>query len=89
MPVNLDDVPEDDLDAFVGDYSYKGLRNKTKELFPDMPEGSTQAARLLRMYARKKALAMRSRKGGLIQRAILYEEACQKIYDNLPEFARW
>ena len=40
-------------------------------------------------YARAKALAVDCRQMGSIARATRYEQACDAIYDRLPENLKW
>jgi hypothetical protein len=40
-------------------------------------------------YASNKATAMGLRADGQIERAQEYERICERIYQNLPEWARW
>jgi hypothetical protein len=83
---NLDAMHTDDLWEF-----WKTHQNgrKYRDLFPAGGTGSKRAAGDLACYASNKATAQGLRVKGDIQRAIVYEDICQRIYDRLPEFARW
>lgn len=43
----------------------------------------------LAQYAEGKALAMRWRRNGRIQQALLVEQACDALYQKLPQEWRW
>ncbi len=43
----------------------------------------------LKRYASAKAAAIEARLAGHIESALRYESACDRIYSNLPEYARW
>jgi len=85
--INLDGMYPDDLMAFW----YRASRGwaTARELFPDRPTGYVSATRDLANYASNKATAMRLREAGNIQAAFRYETIADRIYDSLPEFARW
>ena len=55
-------------------------------------EDMLEAARVLEMYSeyvRAKAFAIDYRCRGAIPHALQIEEECQKLYERLPEWARW
>lgn len=58
-------------------------------LFPDRPPRYVSVTQDLGSYASNKATAMRCRIEGNIQSAIVYETICNRIYENLPDWARW
>ena len=58
-------------------------------MFPNRPKGYVRATRNLAHYAYNKATAMRCRLKGDITAALMYEAICERIYNNLPEYARW
>ena len=60
-----------------------------REMFPTKPAGYVRAARDLGHYVSNKATAMRCRLAGQIQTAVAYEDICDRIYNQLPEYARW
>ena len=88
--INLDGFSESsDLWRFYSDA--RGVRPLTmaKTLFPSKPKGYLSATVNLRNYAANKATAMDCRKRGDIPTALNYEQICQRIYNELPAFARW
>ena len=52
-------------------------------------KGSRRTTGALANYAANKATAMRLRKQGFIANAMDYERICDRIYETLPESARW
>lgn len=84
--VNLDGEFEDDLDEFRVRHQ-KGRH--AAEIFPGKPKGYRRAVSELSLYAINKATAIRRRAAGDIPNARLYEDICESIYRDLPEFARW
>ena len=86
--MNLDGIDSDELWAL-----HQRLRQRlvaeTRKLFPDKPEGYVRAARTLKNYAANKATAMTLRAEGKIATAVTYEQICERLYGDLPEFARW
>lgn len=58
-------------------------------LFPRRPRRYVATTADLAHYAWNKQAAMRCRLAGEIARAIVYETICDRIYDRLPEYARW
>ena len=86
--MNLDGIDSDELWDL-----HKRLRQRlvaeARKLFPDKPEGYVRAARTLRNYAANKATAMTLRAEGKIATALTHERICQRLYGDLPEFARW
>ena len=90
-PINLDGVDKDDLLAFARQYSAP-QQGYTHILFPDQHTGfgpPTGVAHDLARYASNKARAMELRAAGDIQTAGIYERICERIYSNLPDYARW
>lgn len=86
---NLDCMTTADLYAFVEES--KGLRPRSlaRKLFPDHPKGLERATRDLHNYAWNKITAMACRGRGDVSTALHYEAICDRIYNKLPEFARW
>ena len=82
---NLDAMPAEDLKQFWfmhqkgGNARRVGLRGK----------GSRVATADLANYASNKATAIECRLRGDIQYATMYEDICERIYQNLPAVARW
>ena len=50
---------------------------------------TVNAARCMANYAANKAVAMKLRSSGSVQRALVYEEICDQLYKELPEGLRW
>ena len=92
--LNLDAMPHSELVEFAiavgggtacGHPSIKAAR----ALFPDRPKGYVVATGDLRAYAWNKATAMQCRLRGEIETALIYEGIGDRIYDRLPDWARW
>ncbi len=64
-------------------------RTMGRIMFPARPVGYVTTTKNLAHYAYNKATAMRCRARGDVVAAQGYEAICQRIYDRLPEFARW
>ena len=62
---------------------------KAAAIFPTRPTGYLEAAKALMTYAARKASAMEHRKDGNISKALRLEGECDKIYNNLPAYAKW
>ena len=62
---------------------------EARRLFPERPAGYVSATKNLGHYAANKATAMRCRLAGRPDSALQYEAICDRIYSDLPEFARW
>jgi len=86
------------LDAFVDaaelwefHNAARGLRPLTlaRTLFPSKQSGYVQATNQLKHYAANKATAMDCRKRGDVSTALHYEKIAERIYSELPTFARW
>lgn len=71
-----------------GGSSVRPLR-QAREMFPGRRKGIVRAMQDLRAYAANKATAMALRSDGEIQNALTYEGICERIYDDLPVWARW
>jgi len=90
--VNLDCCTTDpDVLWEIGRYIEKNPVKAARVLFKWRPEGYVRATRDLGRYAENKATAMRCRlPGGTgVVAAQGYELICDRIYDELPAFARW
>jgi hypothetical protein len=86
---NLDDVSDSaELFAFWNRYQHATKANRL-ELFGRTGKGTVTACRAVANYASNKATAMQCRKRGHIQTALQYENIADKIYNTLPEYARW
>jgi hypothetical protein len=55
----------------------------------ERPKGYTRAALQIREYAACAIAARMWRHGGQIAQAMKHEAECERIYQSLPEFARW
>lgn len=62
---------------------------RSSKLFPTRPPGYMAAERNLAHYACNKAVAMDCRERGDIQSAQLYEGIADRIYQQLPFYAKW
>jgi hypothetical protein len=86
--MNLDTMDFDELDAI-----WRGVmehpRKFALKLFPSKPPHYVKTANLLAIYASDRLLAMRYRAGGHIKDSLKVEEELEKLYDKLPEYARW
>lgn len=58
-------------------------------LFPDRPKRYVSVTQDLGRYACNKSCAMKLRLEGKIKNALAYEHACEILYENLPDWARW
>lgn len=86
---NLDSMTTDDLTTFARNYDRGNRRANAAELFPDHPTGRVNAMHDLVNYAWNTITARKCRERGEIYTALRYEAIAQRIYDNLPEWARW
>lgn len=83
---NLDAMEPDELMQFW----FKHQRGyKSRDLFPNGGQGTKRATADLANYASNKAVAMRHRQEGDITIALQYEGICDRIYKELPLWARW
>jgi hypothetical protein len=87
--MNLDAMSGDDLMAIWSKSNSVKPVSFARELFPTKPKGYVRATKDLGNYASNKATAMQCRLAGNIQTAIMYEDIADRIYDNLPEYAKW
>lgn len=86
---NLDGMTSEELMSFWKETNSVRPIKKARELFPDRQENYVRITKQLGNYAANKATAMRCRSEGRIQAALTYEGICDRIYGELPEFARW
>ena len=56
---------------------------------PDAPMGRLFVAKTIRAYCHNKATAMDCRSRGQIAVAQKYEAICERLYGELPQWARW
>lgn len=82
-------MPQDELTAFAVAIGH-GVRpiKQASQLFPDKPSGYVNATKLLRCYAWNKVTAMGLRLEGKIATATQYETICDRIYGELPDYAK-
>lgn len=85
--MNLDAMPANNLWALFNRLSHR-LIKEARKLFPEKPQGYVGAARTLKRYAASKATAMSLRATGNIAAALRYEAICERLYKELPDFAR-
>lgn len=83
---NLDAMSVEDLWAF---WSKHQRGRAYLALFPEGGKGTRKATGLLAAYACNKAVAMKCRLDGAIDRALVYEKICEDIYDRLGKEAQW
>lgn len=89
---NFDAMTPADLWQFWRDCGMSSVlvpRRIARAVFPDRPKGYVRTCKTLAHYACNKAVAMGLRTKGQIDRALVYEHVCDRIYDRLPEYARW
>ena len=88
---NFDAMSRSDLWAFwklCGMSS--GIRwTIARAIFPDRPKNYVRVASHLKNYACNKAVAMKCRIDGDINAALVYEGICDRIYNDLPTWAKW
>lgn len=83
---NLDCMTQDDMMNF---WMRHQRGRHAKELCPDGGKGSRTTTSDLACYASNKAAAMSCRLRGDITSALMYEDICDRIYAELPAWARW
>ena len=88
--VNLDAMSQSDLLAFTEQIGH-GVRPVTAALalFPGRSRGTVKATVKLHGYAWNKIAAMQCRGRGDIDTALMYEGICDRIYQALPDWARF
>ena len=86
--MNLDGIDKDELWHLHNLLRQHPLA-EARRWFPDRPRGYLRAARTLKHYAANKATAMGLRLAGKVADALQYEGICDRLYKQLPEFARW
>ena len=59
-----------------------------RQLFPNREKGYVRATKMLGCYASNKATAISCRLNGQIDSALMYEGICDRIYNELPDWAR-
>ncbi|WP_372395281.1 hypothetical protein ABMY26_06645 (plasmid) [Azospirillum sp. HJ39] len=90
---NLDAMTREELMEFWRKWQRDGSRKEAAAMLGcskgERPVGYIKAADNLANYACNKATAMGLRLEGKIQAAVDYESICDRIYQRLPEHARW
>jgi len=87
--LNFDSMSIDELWEFWKQSNSVRPIALARKLFPDAPKGYVRTAKDLGNYASNKATAMQLRLAGQINSALTYEKICDRIYDELPEYAKW
>jgi hypothetical protein len=85
---NLDALPSDELKHFFTRKPGR-LLDQARDLFPDLRVGYFIAYKQLLRYARSKHSAIELRSKGNIMMAQQMEEHMDRIYKQLPKWARW
>ena len=85
---NFDGMNREELSAWWKDHQ-RPTRTQAANVFPGRPRGYVRLVKDLANYACNKSVAMKCRADGKIQEAQMYEEICERIYTELPDFARW
>ena len=89
MEINLDCMEHTELMAFWSTTNSVRPIKAAREAFPSRPKGYVTAFKNLGHYASNKATAIACRHNGSIDRALMYEKIADRIYSELPAFARW
>lgn len=85
---NIDCMSNAELNAFAESPLRKPIK-KARAMFPERPRGYVTARYNLNHYAWNAIAARSCRLRGDITGAQVYELICDRIYKELPEFARW
>src|SRR5438552_9983155 len=88
MDLNLDSECEEDLWAFWKRTNRTRPIAFARQLFPNREKGYVRATKNLGHYAANKATAQQCRLEGNIETARSYETICDRIYTELPSFAK-
>ncbi len=87
--LNLDAMPTDELYQFAHSTGGRQPRTRARQLFGRADSGRTAAVRELHHYAWNMITARICRERGDIQTALRYEDIADRIYQDLPAFAKW
>lgn len=87
--INLDGMNIDELWEFWTKANSVRPISLARELFPAKPRNYVRVTKDLGDYAANKATAMKCRLDGSIQTALMYESIADRIYKQLPEWAKW
>lgn len=96
MTLNTDTAMELNLDSETPEMLWEFWKRTNsvrpisfaKQLFPNREKGYVRATKDLGCYASNKATAMSCRLEGKIDSAIVYENICDRIYNELPSWAK-
>ena len=83
---NLDNDPSIDLMDF---WMRHQRGRQSRELFPAGGPGTKTATDLLAAYAANLFAAQSCRRRGDINAARAYDSICDRLYERLPDWARW
>ena len=87
--INLDDsMTADELIKWWGKYRF-ATKSQRLEIFGRIGRGTVKAMRDCANYAANKSTAIHCRGRGDIQSALMYENIANRIYQSLPEYAKW
>ncbi len=87
-PVNLDGMDQSELYMFIAATRGSQPRRAARRLFRDKLS-SVLVTRWLNQYGQMKFVAMACRERGEVETALQYENICERLYNDLPEYARW
>ena len=82
--LNLDCYTKEQLEKI-----YNLLNNNIKKNNKVLNAKGYKNIKLLKNYAMNKLISMELRTIGKIERALMYEEICESIYNRLPENLKW
>lgn len=85
---NLDNGYDADGLWALWEQHHRAPRRTAAAWFPDRPEGYVSAAHDIAAYCCNKSVAMKTRARGDVAAAQVYERICDRIYNELPCFAR-
>jgi hypothetical protein len=85
---NLDDMDEADIREFAEKVRENPARFAAT-IFPNKPSGYVKVTKDLGNYAWNKLTAIGLRKGGQVKKAKTYEDICDKMYREFPDYAKW
>jgi hypothetical protein len=71
----------ENLDAFISREDLRSIKSQLMDL-----QGQIQE---IANYAEAKANAMELREKGNVKLALVYDAICEKVYFNLPAWAKW
>jgi hypothetical protein len=86
---NLDGMTDTDLHMFAAATRGVAPRTAARRLFPHERRGATTAVKRLNAYAWNLITARACRLRGDVATALQYERICERIYSELPDWARW